>query len=199
MPPETKNDNDSHHYQRISFYSVEGTHYDCSFKIGQLTAQKIRERIQNELNDLQPLFDFIKTDNGAKYFNSYTVTIRNEYPWYYDELKGLSDGSELALEQILVLNYKNELKAAKDLNDEKENDERGRSSCATVLVNRLDKGTQLLAIAHNEDEADSNWNTSYILQATIKSSVYRIGEKEEQRESPNERFIAFAYAGQVAG
>jgi hypothetical protein len=200
MSSETKNKNyNHHHHQRIPVYSLEGTHYECSFKLGQLMTQQIQERIKKELNDLQPLFDLIKTDEGSKYFNSYTTTIQNEFPWYYDELKGLSDGSEVSLEQILVLNYKNELKAAQDINKKKESDERGRSSCSTVFINRFDNDEQLLFIAHNEDEADSNWNTSYILQATIKSSVYRIDGKNERRESPNERFIAFGYAGQVVG
>ena len=200
MTSETKNNNDGHQYQRITFYAIEGTHYDCSYKLGQLIAKQIRERIKKELKDLQPLFNFIKTDDGSKYFNSYTTTIQNELPWYYDELKGLSDGSEVSLEQILVLNYKNELKAAHDLTKKKEDDEQGRTSCSTVFINRFDNDDeQLLYIAHNEDEADSNWNTSYILQATIKSSVYKIGERNEQRESPNERFIAFGYAGQLAG
>ncbi|CAF4006096.1 unnamed protein product [Rotaria sordida] len=199
MSVETNNNNYNHQDQRIPFYSIEGTHYECSFKLGQLIAQRIRERIKKESNDLQPLFNFIKTDVGSKYFNSYTATIQDEYPWYYDELKGLSDGSEVSLEQILVLNYKNELKAAKDIYDEQEKDERGRSSCSTVLINRLDNYEQLLSIAHNEDEADSNWNTSYILKATVRSSVYKINGKEELRESPNERFIALGYAGQLAG
>ncbi|CAF1262014.1 unnamed protein product [Rotaria sordida] len=199
MSVETNNNNYNHQDQRIPFYSIEGTHYECSFKLGQLIAQRIRERIKKESNDLQPLFNFIKTDVGSKYFNSYTATIQDEYPWYYDELKGLSDGSEVSLKQILVLNYKNELKAANDIYEEQEKDERGRSSCSTVLINRLDNYEQLLFIAHNEDEADSNWNTSYILQATVRSSVYRINGKEELRESPNERFIALGYAGQLAG
>ena len=199
MSSKAESNNFTHDSQRIPFYSMEGTHYEYTFKLGQLIAQQIRERIGKDSKDLQPLFSFIKTEDGSKYLNAYTATIQNEFPWYYDELKGLSDGSEVPLEQILVFNYKNELKAAHDLHDNEESDEEGRTSCSTVLINRLDNDEQLLSISHNEDETDSNWNTSYILQATIKSSTYRIDGGQERRESPNERFIAFMYAGQVAG
>ncbi|CAF5095779.1 unnamed protein product [Rotaria sp. Silwood1] len=82
--------------------------------------------------------------------------MQNEYLWYHDELKGLSDGSEVSLEQILVLNYKNELKAANDIHDEEEQNEQRRSSYSSALINRLDNDEQLLSIVHNEDEADSN-------------------------------------------
>ncbi|CAF0788460.1 unnamed protein product [Adineta steineri] len=196
MSSEIKKNND---HERIPFYSLEGTHYEYSFKLGQLISKKIEERIEKELKDLQPLFDFIKTDDGLKYLNSYTNTIQKQFPWYYDELKGLSDGSKIPLEKILVLNYKNELKAGKDLSDKKETNEQGRTSCSTVLINRFDSDKQLLLIAHNEDESNSNWNTCFILQATIKSSIYTIHGSEQQRESPYERYIAFGYAGQLAG
>ena len=197
MPSKTKDNTDEH--KRLPIYNLEGTHYEYSVKLGQLTKERIEKRIQKDSKDLEPLFEFIKTDEGLKYFNAYTKTIQNELPWYYDELKGLSDGSGTALNKILVLNYKNELKAAHELHKKKEENEQGRTSCSTVCINRLDNGEHLLYIAHNEDEADANWNTSFILQANIKSTLYRINGSKEEKASPTERFIAFAYAGQVVG
>lgn len=78
----------------------------------------VSQRIRKESKDLDPLFEFIKIDQGLKYFNAYTTTIQKEYP-YYDELKGLNDGTEEALNKILVLNFENELKAAHDLSKNK--------------------------------------------------------------------------------
>ncbi|CAF5011991.1 unnamed protein product [Rotaria sp. Silwood1] len=77
--------------------------------------------------------------------------MQNEYLWYYDELKGLSDGSEVSLEQILVLNYKNELKAANDIHDEEEQNEQRRSSYSSALINRLDNDEQLLSIEEQRE------------------------------------------------
>lgn len=199
IPVTDEHDNDNLHHRRLPFYSLEGTHYSYCYKLGQLTAERIKKRISEELDDLQSLFDFIKTDDGSKYMNCYTATIQDKVPWYYDEMKGLSDGSGVPLERILVLNYKNELKAAEDLSTKKEEDDQGRSSCSTVLINRLHNDEQLLYVAHNEDESVSTWNTSYILRATIRSSSYAVGKERETRKSPNEQFIAFGYAGQVPG
>ena len=198
MMSSTANDNPDAH-KRLPIYNLEGTHYEYSVKLGQLIKDRLAERLKKESKDLKPLFEFIKTDEGLKYFNAYTTTIQKEYPWYYDELKGLSDGTGEALNKILVLNYKNELKAAHDSYQKKDTDEQSRSGCSTVCLNRLNNDEHLLYIAHNEDESDANWNTSFILQANIKSSVYRIDGSDEQKTSPNERFIAFTYAGQLAG
>lgn len=195
----SKAKDDSGEHKRLPIYNLEGTHYEYSFKLGQLIKERIEKRMKKESKDLEPLFEFIKTDEGLKYFNAYTKTIQDELPWYYDELRGITDGSGAAFNKILVLNYKNELKAAHELHKKKEEDEQGRSSCSTVCINRLNNAEHLLYIAHNEDEADANWDTSFILQANIKSSLYRIDGNKEETASPSERLIAFGYAGQLVG
>jgi hypothetical protein len=97
---------------RIPFYSVEGTHYECAHHIGVLTRNAIRQRIDIDLSEFSVLFDFVQTDYGRKMHEDFIVKIRSIYPWYWDEFIGLANGSEIPLEQILVLNFLNETRTA---------------------------------------------------------------------------------------
>lgn len=125
--------------------------------------------------------------------------IRSMFLWYWDEIQDLVDGSEVPWEQILELNFENETQTAfrlyelENANNQEEDNEMGAKGCSTVLINRLDTNT--LSLVHNEDNTTGLYDTGYIIEADIKSSSYDNGT----RDSPNERFIAYCYAGVIPG
>jgi hypothetical protein len=182
---------------RIPLYRVKGTHYECAHAIGALTREAIRHRIADDLDDLSKLFLFIQTECGRRLHRDFTEIIRLLYPWYWDEICGLADGSEIPLEQILVLNFLNETQTAYHLLEEKKKltsiNETGEKGCTTVLLNRQDTNT--FSLLHNEDHATALYLTGYLVEADIQSSEYDQGK----RQSPNERFIAYCYAGAIPG
>ena len=187
---------------RIPLYQVRGTHYECAHAIGVLTRQAIRHRIADDLVCLSPLFTFSQTEVGLELHRGFIETVRARYPWYWDEICALADGSEVALEQILVLNFLNETQTAFHLLEEKTKlstgdgpsiNETGEKGCTTVLLNRQDTGT--FSLLHNEDHATALYMTGYLIEADIQSSDYDDG----QRASPNEKFIAYCYAGAIPG
>lgn len=187
---------------RIPVYHVTGTHYECAHTIGKLTREAIRHRIADDLSYLSTLFAFVQTDYGLKLHRDFLDTIRSLYPWYWDEIRGLADGSEMPLEQILVLNFLNETRTAYRLQEEKRQcaekepqieNETGEKGCTTVLLNRKD--TDLLSLLHNEDHSTALYMTGYLVEADIQSSQYDDGK----RHSPNEKFLAYCYAGAIPG
>jgi hypothetical protein len=180
---------------RIPLYRVKGTHYECAHAIGILTREAIRHRIADDLAYLSTLFAFVQTDYGQKLHRDFIETIRLLYPWYWDEIRGLVDGSEIPLEQLLVLNFLNETRTAYRLSEEKKQleNETGEKGCTTVLINRKDTNT--LSILHNEDHSTALYMTGYLVEADILSSKY----DNDKRESPNEKFIAYCYAGAIPG
>ncbi|UJR33506.1 hypothetical protein I4U23_020951 [Adineta vaga] len=183
---------------RIPLYRVKGTHYECAYVIGKSTREAIRHRIADDLAVLSPLFAFIQTEEGFNLYRDFIKTIRLLYPWYWDEINGLSDGSEVPLEQILVLNFLNETQTAYNLSKEKDKsheikDETGEKGCTTVLLNRQDTNT--FSLLHNEDHATALYMTGYLVEADIHSIEYNDG----QRHSPEEKFIAYCYAGAIPG
>ncbi|UJR13728.1 hypothetical protein I4U23_000738 [Adineta vaga] len=180
---------------RIQLHRVKGTHYECAHHIGQLTRESIRQRIANDLAYLSTLFTFILTEYGQKLHRDFIERIRSLYPWYWDEIRGLADGSQVPLEQILVLNFLNETRTAYRLLEEQKQieNETGEQGCTTVLINRKDTNT--LSLLHNEDHSSALYMTGYLIEADIQSSKY----DNDQRESPNEKFIAYCYAGVIPG
>jgi len=188
---------------RIRLHRVRGTHYECGRQIGQLTRDAILQRIHGDYKCLSPLFDFVTTDEGRQLHDEFVEMIRRRFPWYWDEIRGLAEGSEIPLEQILVLNFYNETQTAYHLSKENKStfdhsekqifNETGEKGCTTVLLNRQD--TNVFALLHNEDHATSLFHSAYLLEADIQSSEY----DNETRYSPREKFIAYCYAGSIPG
>ncbi|CAF2713882.1 unnamed protein product [Rotaria sp. Silwood2] len=181
----------------IPLYRVQGTHYECGRTIGNLCRERILRRIANDLPLLTPLFDFAQTEQGLELFNGFTEPIRLTFPWYWDELCGLVEGSGVPLEKLLVLNFEKETRMVFHLFEETNTcgkqveDENGAHDCTTVLINRPD--TDAIEILHNEDSSIALYHTAYLIEANIKSVAYN----DHQRQSPNEKFIAFCYAGVI--
>jgi hypothetical protein len=170
--------------------------------IGVKTREAIRHRIADDFVSLTDLFTFIQTEYGIRLYRDFITTIRSLYPWYWDEICGLADGSEVPLEQILVLNFLNETDTAYKLLKEKQKfdqtkedfiNETGEKGCTTVLLNRQDTNT--FSLLHNEDHATALYMTGYLVEADIHSTEYNDG----RRQSPDEKFIAYCYAGAIPG
>ncbi len=178
---------------RISLYHLKGTHYECAHTLGILTREAIRHRIADDLGNLSKLFAFIQTEYGLRLHRDFIEIIRLLYPWYWDEICGLADGSEIPLEQILVLNFLNETQTAHQLLEDKQINETGEKGCTTVLLNRQDTNT--FSLLHNEDHASALYLTGCLVEADIQSSEY----DEGKRQSPDEKFIAYCYAGTIPG
>lgn len=179
----------------IPFYHVEGTHYECSLKIGSICRDLILKRIEVDRDYLTPLFEFVRTEEGRKLHQGFVDAIKTTFPWYWDEIRGLVDGCGVSLDEILVLNFENETKTAHQfsLPAESRDDEPGAKGCSTVLINRLDTNT--LSIVHNEDNTAGLYDTGYLIEAKIHSSTFDNGT----RQSPEEHFIAYCYAGVIPG
>lgn len=187
---------------RVPLYRVKGNHYECSHAVGTLAREAILHRIANDLNVLSSLFSFVQTGYGQELHQNFIKRIREFYPWYWDEIRGIADGSQIPLEQILVLNFLNETRTAYRLFEEQKTideknqqltNETGEKGCSTVLLNRKD--ANILSLLHNEDHSIALLTTAYLVEAEIQSSKYDDGK----RESPSEKFIAYCYAGAIPG
>ncbi|CAF0981379.1 unnamed protein product, partial [Didymodactylos carnosus] len=171
----------------IPLLVVDGSHYEIGYKIGETFRERIHLRIKLDLT-LQTLFEFVKTDFCQQLYAEYVAAIRSVYPWYYDEMKGTSDGSQLSLDQILCLNFQNETKMGLRRSKEKEN---GSIGCSTVLLNRDNE----YSILHNEDASSSLFNVAYLIVATINEQTYA----DQNFTCPKEKFISYCYAGTIPG
>lgn len=183
----------------IRLYRVQGTHYECAREIGTTCRELIKKRIEDDRNHLTPMFNYVRTAEGLMLHQNFIKIICKIFPWYWDEIRGLADGSEIPLEEILVLNFENETQTAYRLYEAKQNNcqqediETGAKGCSTVLINRLDTNT--LSLVHNEDNTAGLYETGYLIEADIKSTTYDNGT----RSSPDEKYLAYCYAGVIPG
>jgi len=46
---------------------------------------------------------YIKTENGKQKLDDYGAVIKKQFPWYFDEIKGISDGCELEFDSVLEI------------------------------------------------------------------------------------------------
>ena len=168
---------------RISLYHIRGTHYSCAHTLGVLTREAIRHRISDDFGNLSKLFAFARTDYGRRSHGDFINVIRVVYPRYWDIIVGLADGSKIALQQIIVLNFLNDTQTAQQLFEENSINETGEKGCTTVLLNRSD--SQTYSLLHNEDLAE----------ADIQSSEYDHGK----RFNLNEKYLAYCYTGTIPG
>ncbi|CAF4196587.1 unnamed protein product, partial [Rotaria sordida] len=57
--------------------------------------ERIQKRIINDQIHFESLFNFVQTEEGHKLHQGFINAIRTMFPWYWDEICGLADGSEI--------------------------------------------------------------------------------------------------------
>jgi hypothetical protein len=69
---------------------------------------EFKHRIKQYLNELNGFYTdilpFIQSDFGKQVMNGYASLIKSSYPWYFDELKGISEGCEIDFEWVNIYN-----------------------------------------------------------------------------------------------
>jgi hypothetical protein len=48
------------------------------------------------------ILPFLRTEAGLKLLDDYSKLIKRTLPWYWDEMKGIAEGSEIELTTVLI-------------------------------------------------------------------------------------------------
>lgn len=148
--------------------------------IGSHFSERIREyaKQSSALNDrLIPWYNESQKNRDIMF--GFVMANRNQFPAYFEELQGLSEGSGMPLLYILLLNFSSEIDALID--QDKEEARQTDTNCSDIFL--LDAKKQKAALGHNED-AD----------ADIKDYAYMI-----EIQYPTYRFTAYCYPGYLPG
>jgi hypothetical protein len=74
---------------------------------------EFKYRIKQYLDELNGfvtnILPFIQSDFGKEVMNGYASSIKASFPWYFDELKGISDGCEIDFDWVKLKNRINNL------------------------------------------------------------------------------------------
>ncbi len=145
---------------------ASGDHHDFGKQIGLQTAEEIRNSIRNTpylQRQTRKLKDTLRR---------YEATIKETYPAYLEEIKGIAEGAGVAYEDILALNIRELVKVKR--NTQSKHDD----NCTTLTLVK-DKRT---IINHNEDGGLQD--EAIIIKGTLPSGV---------------RILATTYPGQLPG
>jgi hypothetical protein len=117
--------------------------YQLGFLIGQRFTKQIRSRLATDLIFQNQLLPFAQTKQSQTLLKSLSDANREKFPSYWDELVGTAEGSGVAVLDLMLLNFRNEIlpfvpKTAVDLDAE---------DCSDVLV----VSDSMAVAAHNED------------------------------------------------
>ncbi|GAU94726.1 hypothetical protein RvY_06449 [Ramazzottius varieornatus] len=158
---------------------VRGTNFQVGFEMGRL----MREHIQSFYANFEPLHQlflpFLKTDKGQHVYDGYSNVVRDHLPQYFEEIRGISEGSGVPFDQVFAMHIRSELALLLRQGHYE------TPACTTVFVHR----TEAEIVGHNEDNDPDMKAHSYLVSAEILSENGTIVEK----------FTAFAYPGVLPG
>ena len=73
--------------------------------MGNLVGLHIKKFIKNYNDFNNEISPFISTDEGKQILDKYRDVILKHFPWYFAELKGISDGSQVELNTVNIKTY----------------------------------------------------------------------------------------------
>lgn len=160
------------------FEESEGcsTNRALGYAIGRQYKDKIAARIKSLGPQLEKAIAFTSTEEGDSAYNSLVNVSALRYPQYWEEIKGIIEGSEIPAKLIILLNFRQELSILAEAGGKKS----GVDDCSDVMVKEGDPS--LAFLGHNEDNTHDTVNTSYFVQATINGRSW----------------TAFTYAGELS-
>ncbi|MBO3802279.1 MAG: hypothetical protein JTT11_00140 [Candidatus Brockarchaeota archaeon] len=125
----------------IEVFRVSGSNYEMGSKIGS----RFKEKITKFAESSMALKKLRKVADKARYAKLIECANRR-FSQYMEEIKGISDGSGVAYNDLLLLNFKYENLG---------------TGCSTVIF----KGDDSIILGHNEDGERENEDKAFILVA----------------------------------
>jgi hypothetical protein len=215
--------NAQNHNGPIRFTTVGGTYYSVGYQVGSAMADLITDRLS--FDDYQTLYPWLKNNSDAQFVNAslFNATQR-AYPELIEEIQGVADGADLPFDHIWMMNIVDELYefqrfglsvkelrqgrvvpidpsfAPNPMHGVRHRLAQGKNGAANQKINpALTQCTDVFtnegptpAWGHNEDSGIYDQNHTYMVKARIYSNDSTDGVLLEE-------FVAYTYAGSVAG
>ena len=132
--------------KNLRILRLTGTSYEIGLQHGTLLKDEINESIENWKMQLKEQYEYYPEDFIKLILDStdYISAIKNSTPGLLDELKGISDGSEIELETILVYNFIDEIWTNFHLINSVDH-------CTAIAVNNHEKSDNIVLLGANID------------------------------------------------
>ncbi len=133
-------------YKELTILHLSGTSYEVGFQHGNLLKSEIIESVETWKNELKKEYKLEPNEFIQLFIDStdYITAIKKWTPDLLEELKGISDGSEIELKTILVYNFIDEIWSNFPLINP-------RDHCTALAVNNIDKKDSAIFLGGNID------------------------------------------------
>ncbi|WP_457559351.1 C45 family autoproteolytic acyltransferase/hydolase [Candidatus Harpocratesius sp.] len=144
-------------FKYFPFLTVEGSNYEIGFKVGQ----NFRNQINNVLQKSIRIQNLEKYDHrNPQKVKTAEKLIKNHFPQYLEEIHGISDGSGIDYQKILLINLFHLFE---------------HENCSTVIFKTkkvVQNGVQKeILLVHNEDHNKVMCENSYYLQMKLSEDL----------------------------
>jgi len=156
------------------FLEVSGSYYQIGYTIGNYFKREIQLSLKRRKTWFQSLKRGVASDRH-KLFQQLKAQAETFYPHLIEELRGISEGSEIPFNDLFLLNVKSEI-GSRMVKDTKEEP----AGCSTIFT--LNKKQKWLY--HNEDGDFAYHDLMFVVKATPPSGV---------------TFITLTYPGYLMG
>jgi hypothetical protein len=125
----------------LPVYSASGNNYAIGLEIGK----RFRPQIVDFLRKSKRLKLLSKVEKRNPRLQKWIRYGERYFPQYMEEIRGIADGSDSSLTDILLINCKYDFP---------------RKGCTTVIFEEPNR----IILAHNEDNTRDNWNNCHLLK-----------------------------------
>jgi len=146
-------------------------YFELGQKIGKSAKTRIQAGLKRRKKWLSDLKKFADADRNKR-FEPFLSALQQNFPNYYDELKGIAQGAEVDFDLLFTLNLNPELSTM--MRAAREED------CSTVMVKSGDR----IILGHNEDGSEQYLDLMFLLRAKAPSGI---------------EFFVLSYPGIVSG
>ncbi|OIT38595.1 hypothetical protein A4A49_36635 [Nicotiana attenuata] len=152
--------------------------FQIGFLIGQRFSKQIRSRLSNDLILQNQLLPFAQFSNSQPFIHALSETNQSKFPHYWNELKGIAEGSGVPFLNILLLNFRKEILPFIPKTERNPKEDEISADCSSILV----VNNSMAVAAHNEDANVALVGHTYLVKVTLSSGT---------------SFTAYTYAGEL--
>lgn len=140
----------------FEFEEISGSYREIGYKIGKYFKKNIHFVLNQRKDWVLKLKEKLKSKEGINFKEIFLKEIKKGFPFYIDEIEGLSSGSETDLDTIWALNLQCELEYINE-----------KDGCSSIYY----KNNKENYFLHNEDGHRANYGKMFLVYVKPPSKV----------------------------
>jgi predicted choloylglycine hydrolase len=139
----------------MRLFTFQGSHSEIGLAIGKAFRHQIQKTLSDNVELQKTFLSFHRTAEGERLYQKLIQLHNSRFPQYLSELKGISEGAEVPLEELFLVNLRGEYRSYVKASS--------NSGCSTCSVLTPDNAV----FGHNEDGSPIYNDQLYLMRVEI--------------------------------